>query len=141
MAYCTRADMIARYGETELTQLTDRTGEYGIIVDAVLDTAITDASADIDGYLSDGGYSVPLTSPPHVLVRHCCVLARAQLYDDLKPKEVLEDMQRSLDWLERIASGRQGLPGVSATTEPRASVAAPTRDTVFNAELWERYTP
>jgi phage gp36-like protein len=138
--YCTAADMLARYGETELTQLTDRDGSEGALVTAVLETAITDACSDIDGYLSDGGYVLPLASAPHVLTRHACVIARAYLYDDVRPKDVIDDYNRTIAWLEKIADGRLGLPGQDPETVT-GSIAAGTRLITYTNDLWSTYNP
>lgn len=137
--YCTDDDMIARYGETELIQLTDRDGTEGAIVDEVLETAIEDACSDIDGYLSDGGYTLPLASAPHVLTRHACVITRAYLYDDVRPKDVIDDYNRTIAWLEKIADGRLRLPGQGSETET-GSVAAGTRVITYTDDLWSTYS-
>jgi phage gp36-like protein len=141
-AYCTAADMLARYGETELTQLTDRDGSECALVMAVLETAITDACSDIDGYLSDGGYALPLAQAPHVLVRHACVIARAYLYDDVRPKDVLDDYNRTIAWLEKIADGRLRLPATDAGGEIAAgSVSTGARLITYTDDLWSTYSP
>ena len=132
--------MLARYGETELSELTDRDGSEGGIVTSVLETALTDASADVDGYLSDGGYTLPLATPPHVLIRHACVLARAYLYVDVRPKDVIEDYNRTIAWLEKIADGRLRLPGQDVEAAS-SSVAAGTRAALYTDTLWNTYTP
>ena len=133
MAYCTQADLIGRYGEAELTQLTDRE-QFGGIDAAVLATAIADADAEIDGYLSDGGYPVPLESPPYLLTRHACVIARAHLYADIKTEEVKADYAKTLAWLERIASGAVRLPS-GADDRTSTAIAAGTRPLVYGADF------
>lgn len=105
MAYCTRQDLERRYGERELIQLTDRDGSAGAVVDAVLEEAIADAAAEIDGYLTDGGYALPLDPVPYLLTRRACSLTRFHLYDDLRPDTVREDAERARSWLERVATG------------------------------------
>lgn len=76
MAYATVADMIARFGELEVLQLTDRNQE-GVIDKAVAKTALDDATAEIDAYL--GRFKRPFGKIPPLLVRLCCDIARYRL--------------------------------------------------------------
>lgn len=75
--YATVEDFVARIGEVEAVELTDRE-EIGEINRAVLDTALSDSASQIDGYLS-GRYRLPLMTVPQNLVRICCDLARYRL--------------------------------------------------------------
>ncbi|MBP6543227.1 MAG: DUF1320 family protein, partial [Piscinibacter sp.] len=53
MTYATQADMVARFGETEIVQLTDRVNMPPVAVDAaVLGLALESADAEIDGSLA-----------------------------------------------------------------------------------------
>lgn len=56
--YANREDMVRAFGERECVSLTDRS-YTGQIDDDVLNGALTQASAEIDGYLC-GRYPVPL---------------------------------------------------------------------------------
>ena len=76
MAYATVEDMIARFGELEVLQLTDRNQE-GVIDKAVVKTALDDATAEIDAYL--GRFRRPFEDVPPILVRLCCDIARYRL--------------------------------------------------------------
>lgn len=120
MAYCTDTDLITRYGEYELTQLTDR-ARVGAIDGSVLDQAIADAGAEIDGYLATAGYPTPLVAAPYVLTRYACDLARWYLYDEVRPDAVQRGADQARNWLERIADGRYRLPGL-ATDDTTAAV-------------------
>ncbi|PKG72986.1 DUF1320 domain-containing protein, partial [Shewanella sp. GutCb] len=73
--YASSAQMVARFGEDELVSLTDRDGTAGAIVARVLDVALNDATALINGYLA-GRYTLPLPTPPAMLERLCCDIAR-----------------------------------------------------------------
>ena len=68
--------MIARFGELEVLQLTDRNQE-GVIDKAVAKTALDDATAEIDAYL--GRFKRPFGKIPPLLVRLCCDIARYRL--------------------------------------------------------------
>lgn len=107
--YCTSYDLINRFGTTELIQRTDRLG-LGVIDDTVLDQAISDATAEIDAYLS--GFTLP--SPSTVLVGIACDIARYRLYDDQilysdlgKPiSQVAIRYERWLVYLKDVAEGK-----------------------------------
>ena len=77
MAYCTLADLVDRYGETEVLQLTDRNHD-GIADTQVLDPVFADVDALIDAHLASR-YALPLSSVPRVLVRLACDLVREML--------------------------------------------------------------
>ncbi|MGF1727209.1 gp436 family protein [Photobacterium nomapromontoriensis] len=104
--YCTRDDMVARFGEEELTELTDRDGNAGGIVDAVLDQVMDDASATIDGYLG-GRYDLPLPVVPRVLTRTACDLSRYYLYDDQLGDEhqAAKRYAEAIGYLEKVGRG------------------------------------
>ena len=76
MAYATVEDMVARFSELEVIQLTDRNNE-GLIDRAVAQTALVDATAEIDAYL--GRFRRPFEDVPPILVRLCCDIARYRL--------------------------------------------------------------
>lgn len=76
MAYATVEDMIARFGELEVIQLTDR-NQDGLIDEDVAAVALADATAEIDAYL--GRFKRPFTDVPPILKRLCCDIARYRL--------------------------------------------------------------
>lgn len=76
MAYASVADMVARFGDLEVIQITDR-NQDGLIDDAVAQVALEDATAEIDAYL--GRFKRPFEDTPPVLVRLCCDIARYRL--------------------------------------------------------------
>lgn len=118
MSYATTADMVARYGQAELVQLTDVTNIPPSTVDAArVATKLDDASVFIDGYVGQvyrlpllgcrkpNGAGFDLVAPP-VLVRLACDLARYYLYDDLAPEhEVYRRYKAALKELEDVARG------------------------------------
>jgi len=106
MAYCTRDDMISRFSEREIIQLTDHEG-LGLIDELVLSQSISDASAEIDGYLA--AYSLPLESPPTLLSRSCCDVARYYLYDDQMTDQVERRYEAVIKYLSQIAKGNISL--------------------------------
>lgn len=102
MAYCTKQDMIDRFGEQEIIQLTDRLST-GVIDDVVLDKAITDAAAEINPYLS--GYNLPLIILPNSLIRISCDMARYYLYDDNVSDTIIARYESALKFLLMVANG------------------------------------
>lgn len=107
MPYCTRQNMIDRYGELEILQLTDR-DDTGIIDDQVLTQAIDDASAEIDGYLG-GRYQLPLANVPSVLEHLACNIARYHLWADGASEAVKQRRDEAVKFLTAIAAGRVSL--------------------------------
>lgn len=109
MAYCTVSEMTARFGETELAQLTDLE-DRETVVEATVQAAIADASGEIDSYLS-GRYALPITDVmPDMLRSGCMDLARYRLYDDHPPDVVKQRRADFVTWLNRVALGHVQLP-------------------------------
>ena len=65
MNIITRDDLLERFGEKELIELTDREA-YAVINDNVLQKAIEDAEAEAGAYLQAAG--LVLKTPPKALV-------------------------------------------------------------------------
>jgi phage gp36-like protein len=109
MPYATQADMLARFATRELIQRTNLGSANPTSLDAaVLDTALGDASAEIDLYLT--GYALPAVVP-EVLKRLCCDIARANLYHDALPvgedrPEWLRRYETAVRMLEAIRDGK-----------------------------------
>jgi phage gp36-like protein len=110
MPYATQAQLIERFGESELIQLTDRADPLtGAIVAAVLDAALLDADQEIDSYLRVVR-TLPLPAPiPVRLVRVAADVARYHLYDDHAPDEVRTRYEDAIRWLRDVAAGRASL--------------------------------
>jgi phage gp36-like protein len=103
MSYCTQQDLVDRFGEPELIQLTGRDPQ-GVMDADVIDQAIADADAEIEGYLS--AYQLPLTSVPANLTRIACDIARYRLYADQPVEVVMERYKAAVRFLEGVAAGR-----------------------------------
>lgn len=122
--YTTAPDLITRFGEAELIQLTDR--DYlGAVNLAVLDKGIADASAIIDGYLRNA-YSLPLANTPAELNRVCADLTRYLLMDDRATDQVKMRRDDAMSWLKDLSAGRASL-GMAVDTGGQAITSpAPT---------------
>lgn len=121
MPYALTADMIARYGTDDLIRLTDRTGSLDVIDTAVLTTALDDASAEINGYLTKR-YSLPLANPPRILVTYCCDIAYYRLLGTQEIAQATKLYESAIDFLKRVARGEVSLgdetPGDSQAASP-----------------------
>jgi phage gp36-like protein len=112
--YATQADLEARFGVDELTQLTDRVNA-GVPDAAIVARALADADAEIDGYLASR-YALPLATVPPVLARIACDIARYRLWEDRSSEEVRRRYEDARRLLESIARGQVslGLPAANA---------------------------
>jgi phage gp36-like protein len=118
MSYCTRQDLIDRFGEDEIVQLTDKS-RLGVIDEAVLTLAIGDADGEINGWLA-GRYDLPLASVPPVLVRNACDLTRYYLYGNAVPDVVAERYKNVIAFLKALGGGTVKL-GLDSGNEEIAS--------------------
>lgn len=116
MSYSTQANLVSRYGETELIQLTDR-DNVGAIDAAVVSKAIADADALIDSYAS-AKYAVPLSPVPSTIERIACTLARYFLHDQAASDRVRKDYDDAIAFLKGVASGAVTLGVTAAGSAP-----------------------
>ncbi len=109
MNYATKQNMIDRFAQSELIQLTDRAQPpTGAIDDTVLNAALADANAEIDGYLM-GVYQLPLPTVPANLVILACDIARYKLYDDRATEQVTKRYDDAVKYLTRVGKGELSL--------------------------------
>jgi len=136
MPYATRQNMVDRFDEEELVQLTDRKDPpAGIIDDTVLTKALDDASALIDGYLQ-GRYTLPLGNVPVTLERITCDIARYYLYEDGVTEVVKQRYQDAAKYLNDVSAGRIDL-GLDSSNNPATVSNAPdyqAPDRVFTTD-------
>lgn len=131
MTYATQSDLTARFGQTELIQLTDRADPPLEAVDTtVLASALEAADGLINGYL-EARYPVPLASVPRLIVEAACDIARHRLYVGAAPDIVETRYRDAIRLLEAINAGRLRL-GVDATG------AAPTPADLVQFEAGQR---
>ena len=122
MQYCTLQDLVDRFGETEILQLTDR-AHRDRIDEEVLDRAIEDAGGEIDGYITAAGYLPASLDPvPRILVAYACDITRYRLYDNAATDQVTRRYDDAIKFLRALAKGdvrldaREPEPGVGAAT-------------------------
>lgn len=107
MNYCTKQDLIDRFGERELIQLTDRTNTPASTADdSVIERAISDASTLADGYIGKV-YALPLADIPTTLTKAVADIARFYLHARGVEKDnpVQRAHDQALSWLKDISKG------------------------------------
>jgi phage gp36-like protein len=121
VAYITLDQLIERFGERTLLQLADRsTPPAGTIDTAIVDRAVGDTSAQIDGYLA-GRYLLPLDSTPPLLVDLAAAIAIYKLHIFTPNQKITNDYKDAIKALTQISTGVIRLP--VAGIEPAASGA------------------
>ena len=134
MSYTTAAELVSRYGEVELIQLSDRGGS-GLLDDTVIAQAIGDADAEIDRFLA-GRYAVPLVPVPDVIARAAQELARYFLFAaaGAVPDIVKDRYAATVRWLELVGKGSLAL-GIEPAAPPTGGDAV---EMTSSAPLWDR---
>lgn len=105
MPYTSLDDLTARYGERLLVALTDR-GDVatGAVDTSVVDRALADTDAVIDGYLG-GRYALPLTAVPTILADLAQSIAIWKLHVAAADPKIEADYKDALRALRDIAAG------------------------------------
>ncbi len=142
MTYANKAAMISRYGEREVIALTDRE-DLGIIDDAVLQSALASADAEIDPYLLSALYTLPLTQVPSLLSGFACDITRYRLCGAgvTETDEVRNRYRDAVQFLEKVASGNINLGlGVSGAAPAQSEpVQVSTSEGVFTGDTLQGY--
>lgn len=125
MTYAVLQDLVDRFGSEELAQRSDRDG--GLVIDTgVVDRALADADAEIDGYLA-ARYALPLASVPGLLQSTACHLARYHLLGDAASDEARKRYDDAVRLLKGLASGAIVLPGAAALAPADGSITVAQR--------------
>ncbi|UDF29833.1 UNVERIFIED_ORG: DUF1320 domain-containing protein [Roseateles sp. XES5] len=138
MTYATQQDMVDRFGELELVQLTDRVNVPVSTIDAVVVArALGDASAKIDTYLTKA-VKLPLPTVPDVLVKTAADIARYYLHGKAADKDspVTAAYNDALAWLRDVSRGLVELSVGGETPAPAGggSVKAVAPNRVFTRD-------
>lgn len=139
MTYAVQADLVDRFGSVELEQLTDRVSGQAIDI-AVLDRALADADAEIDGYLA-ARYALPLASTPVTLVRIASDIARYRLYDERVTEAVRKRYEDAVRDLKAISAGSIVIDGALPLAPSATTVAVKVKvpDAFFDSETLGGY--
>ena len=126
MSYAVADDMIARYPNRDLVQLSNEDPTAAAVNTGALVQALDDASAEIDGYL-EGRFALPLAEPPAVLNRLACDIAMYRL-QSLRPLHDLADARKryedAIAFLLEAAKGTVTLGLSPAGQEPASAPGA-----------------
>lgn len=115
--YCTRDDLIAQFGESELVTLTAERGE-NTIDETRLTNAIASVNEVIDAHVAMR-YPLPLLTVPGILKRIAIQIVRADI--DQRPAErVTEDKKTAMQLLSKISKGELSLGLEANEPEPQA---------------------
>jgi phage gp36-like protein len=158
MPYILPQDLLTRFGAEELAQVADRgtprlvtaellsaaaagtdmSGWSAGDVEAVgkaldnIEQAIEDAQSAIDGYLS-GRYGTPMATPPAIVKRLACDMARYYLYDDHATETVQKRYDAAIAFFRDVAAGKVTLgPEAQASQPSGGTVQMVTGDRVFS---------
>lgn len=137
MPYASLQDLTDRFGERLLIDLTDRGEEATNTIDTdVVDRALADADAQIDGYLMSAGYVLPLSEIPPLVQGLAIALAIWKL-NVLEPGPKIEaDYKAAVRSLESIAEGTMRLPvnGTEPADDGNGAAMVTDRERPMTAE-------
>ena len=127
MSYATLSDIIDRYGERALVQLTDRGDLAAETVDeALVARMIADASALADGYLR-ARLELPLAETPPALAVHVTAIAYYLLQRDRPSEASQKGHDAAIAWLRDVAAGRVRLAAEPPAAAGEAQLISPER--------------
>lgn len=135
MPYATQSDLVSRFGETEIIQISDR-ANAGVIDAAVVTDKLADADAEIDAYLARR-YTLPFATVPTVLKRVACDVARYHLYDNRPTDDVRKRYEDAIKFLKGVGDG-----SISIGVDPigQTPTASDMPDYVAEAPVFNRHT-
>ena len=138
MTYATYDDLVTRFGEMKLTQLTDRATPPARCPDkAVIGAALTDATEAIEGYAA-GRYRTPLDPVPAPVRRWCADMAFYYLHTAVSaPEGVRKAFEDALAGLKDMARGviifqAEGVP--TANTDASGGVRLDVPSRIFSPD-------
>ncbi len=120
MTYASQQNLIDRFGQDELIQLTGR-ASLDAIDATVVARALADADAEINGYLSTR-YTLPLSPVPAVLEKLACDIARYQLFENAATEIVKQRYENAVRFLKDVAAGKVTL-GVDGNGDTAATIS------------------
>jgi len=127
MAYCTYADVTMQLADQDITDLSDDSGVGALDAD-VVDRAIDDADAEIDGYLGSR-YALPLASTPAILRKLSVDVAIYNLYSrrgNTIPDVRKDRYDKAVTLLDGIRAGDVSLGSTAPSADSDAGPAATT---------------
>lgn len=142
MTYCTLPDLIERFGERMIISLTDRGDRAaGVIGTIVVDRALADTDAVLNGYLATR-YDVTQLVPVPALLRDLALsVAIWKLHIATPDKKIEDDYNEALRTLRDISKGLSVLEvgGRPAETSAPISVRFTERPRPLSADSLKGY--
>lgn len=135
MPYCTLLQLQDRYSERLLIQLSDREDVAATEIDtAMIDRAIADADAVIDGYLKPV-YALPISTVPKLLTSISIRLSIYNAHSNVASEKITNDMKSAMAELRDISTGKikLDLDGVEPEGSGAAEVITNEPEQTFNA--------
>ncbi len=142
--YCTVDDIKKAIPETDIIQLTDDAGA-GVIDATKTDEAIQYASDIIDGYLLGGGYTLPLSPVPGIVLSACVDLAIHYLYGRRYAADIPAGIEsrytNAMKLLGLVQAGKISLGVISPNgyQDGQYKGSKTAADRVFNKDVWDSY--
>jgi phage gp36-like protein len=124
MSYATQQQLIERYSQRMLIQLTDRAVPPTGTIDATVVTrALADTDAMIDGYLA-ARYALPLASTPALITDLALQIAIYKLHRKVAEEKIRKDYDDAQKLLRDISTGvvRLSVAGVEPAAGSGASL-------------------
>jgi len=119
MAYCTEQDILDRFEDQEIIELTNDTPGATQVGNTVISKAISDAEAEINGYC-ERWYTIPLSPVPQLVTKLCIDIAIYNIYSRrtqmVIPEAVSERYKNAVRMLQSI--GKQNILLGADTTNP-----------------------
>jgi phage gp36-like protein len=136
--YAALDDLIERFGERELIELTDDAG-VGTIDQARVDSAIASAEAMINGHLASR-HQLPLSTVPGFLKDIACDLARHRLHRTSPPELVEKNRAAAMLTLSKIAEGKVRLDqGVETEAARPGAILSGGTERIFGRDSMKGY--
>ncbi|MEX2126967.1 MAG: DUF1320 domain-containing protein [Xanthobacteraceae bacterium] len=130
MSYATLAQLSERYGAEVIQSLTDRaTPPAGAIDEDVVDRALADTDAAIDGYLMRR-YALPLATTPALVVDLALAIAIYKLHRFVPDDKIKADYEHAMKTLRETAQGivQLAVEGVEPASSGGSGVQTSDRD-------------
>ena len=139
MTYDSLQNMIDRFGEEELIELSDRSNT-GAIDTNVMAQVLGDADTEIDGYLS-GVFALPLVGVPDRLIKLAADIARYELYGARCTEQVRQRYTDAIRDLKLVQAGTLslGLDPVNQPVPEAGGVGMKPKRQVFSSHTLRDY--
>lgn len=128
MTYCTLANLTDHFGQQMLIDLTDRAAvPTNAVVTAVVDRALTDTDALIDGYIKVR-YTLPMAETPAIITDLAQQISIYKLHVSVVSDKIKSDYVDALKRLAQISNGTIRLDVAGAEPESASNNSIQTNN-------------